>query len=54
VTRGFGYDATMSEFHTGIDIGSLRSLDVRAAAPGVVEATGYVTAAERPPAESSV
>ena len=43
VTRGFGYDATMSEFHTGIDIGSLRSLDVRAAAPGVVEATGYAS-----------
>ena len=42
VTRGFGYDATMSEFHTGIDIGSLRSLDVRAAA-GVVEATGYAS-----------
>jgi murein DD-endopeptidase MepM/ murein hydrolase activator NlpD len=41
VTRGFGYDPTMGEFHTGIDIGSLRSLDVRAAAPGVVEATGY-------------
>jgi murein DD-endopeptidase MepM/ murein hydrolase activator NlpD len=41
VTRGFGWDATMSEFHTGVDIGSLRSLDVVAAAPGVVEATGY-------------
>ena len=41
VTRGFGWDATMSEFHTGVDIGSLRSLDVTAAAPGVVEATGY-------------
>ena len=41
VTRGFGWDATMSEWHTGVDIGSLRSLDVVAAAPGVVEATGY-------------
>jgi murein DD-endopeptidase MepM/ murein hydrolase activator NlpD len=43
VTRGFGYDPTMGEFHTGIDIGSLRSLDVRAAAPGVVEETGYAS-----------
>jgi murein DD-endopeptidase MepM/ murein hydrolase activator NlpD len=41
VTRGFGYDPTMGEFHTGIDIGSLLSLDVRAAGPGVVETTGY-------------
>jgi murein DD-endopeptidase MepM/ murein hydrolase activator NlpD len=46
VTRGFGYDATMGEFHSGIDIGSLRSLDVRAAGPGVVEATGYATGFE--------
>jgi murein DD-endopeptidase MepM/ murein hydrolase activator NlpD len=43
VTRGFGYDPTMAEYHTGIDIGSLRSLDVRAAGPGVVEAVGYVS-----------
>lgn len=43
VTRGFGYDATMAEFHTGVDIGSLLSLDVRAAGPGVVETTGYAT-----------
>lgn len=43
VTRGFGYDPTMGEFHTGIDIGSLLSLDVRAAGPGVVETTGYAT-----------
>jgi murein DD-endopeptidase MepM/ murein hydrolase activator NlpD len=43
VTRGFGYDPVMNEFHTGIDIGSLRSLDVRAAAPGVVGATGYAS-----------
>jgi murein DD-endopeptidase MepM/ murein hydrolase activator NlpD len=42
ITRGFGYDPTMGEDHPGIDIGSLRSLDVRAAGPGVVEATGYV------------
>jgi murein DD-endopeptidase MepM/ murein hydrolase activator NlpD len=41
VTRGFGWDATMSEWHSGVDIGSLRSLDVVAAAPGVVEASGY-------------
>jgi murein DD-endopeptidase MepM/ murein hydrolase activator NlpD len=41
VTRGFGYDPSSGEDHQGIDIGSLRSLDVRAAAPGVVEATGY-------------
>lgn len=46
VTRGFGYDPTMGEFHTGIDIGSLRSLDVRAAAPGIVEATGYASGFE--------
>ena len=44
VTRGFGYDA--SEWHAGIDIGSLRSLDVTAAAPGVVEATGYAAGYE--------
>ena len=41
VTRGFGYDG--GERHPGIDIGTLRSLDVRAAAPGVVTATGYVS-----------
>jgi murein DD-endopeptidase MepM/ murein hydrolase activator NlpD len=40
VTRGFGYDPTMAEFHPGIDIGSLLSLDVRAAGPGIVETTG--------------
>jgi murein DD-endopeptidase MepM/ murein hydrolase activator NlpD len=43
VTRGFGYDPSSGEQHMGIDIGSLRSLDVRAAAPGVVEATGYAS-----------
>ena len=41
VTRGYGYDG--SEWHPGIDIGTLRSLDVVAAGPGVVEATGYVS-----------
>jgi len=40
VTRGFGIDG--SEWHPGIDVGSLRSLDVTAAASGVVEAIGYV------------
>ena len=39
ITRGFGYDG--AEWHPGIDIGTLRSLDVAAAAPGVVEAIGY-------------
>ena len=43
ITRGFGYDPVMGEFHTGIDIGSLTSLDVTAAAPGVVEAVGYAS-----------
>jgi len=41
VTRGFGWDPTMGEDHPGIDIGTLRSLDVRAAAGGVVQAVGY-------------
>ena len=40
ITRGFGYDG--AEWHPGIDIGTLRSLDITAAAPGVVEAIGYV------------
>jgi murein DD-endopeptidase MepM/ murein hydrolase activator NlpD len=39
VTRGFGYDG--AEWHAGIDIGTLSSLDVRAAAAGTVELTGY-------------
>ena len=39
ITRGFGYDG--AEWHSGIDIGTLRSLDITAAAPGVVEAIGY-------------
>ena len=42
VTRGFGYDPSSGEEHKGIDIGTLRSLDVTAAAPGVVEQVGYV------------
>jgi murein DD-endopeptidase MepM/ murein hydrolase activator NlpD len=40
VTRGVGCDG--AEWHPGIDIGSLRSLDVTAAAAGDVVATGYV------------
>jgi murein DD-endopeptidase MepM/ murein hydrolase activator NlpD len=39
ITRGYGYDG--AEWHPGIDIGTLRSLDITAAAPGVVEAVGY-------------
>jgi murein DD-endopeptidase MepM/ murein hydrolase activator NlpD len=42
ITRGFGYDPSSGEDHKGIDIGSLRSLDVTAAAPGIVEQVGYV------------
>jgi murein DD-endopeptidase MepM/ murein hydrolase activator NlpD len=41
VTRGYGYDG--SEWHPGIDIGSLRSLDVRVAGPGVVTVAGYAS-----------
>src|SRR4051812_21079547 len=44
VTRGWGWDG--GEFHKGIDIGTLQSLDVWAAAPGVVESVGYVTGFE--------
>ncbi len=40
VTRGFGWDGPA--WHPGIDIGTLRSLDITAAAPGVVEAVAYV------------
>jgi murein DD-endopeptidase MepM/ murein hydrolase activator NlpD len=43
ITRGFGHDPWDGENHPGIDIGTLRSLDVTAAAPGVVIATGYVS-----------
>lgn len=41
ITRGYGWDG--GDWHPGIDIGTLRSLDVTAAAPGVVTATGYVS-----------
>ena len=44
VTRGFGWDGP--EFHKGIDIGTLSSLDIRAAAPGTVESVGYATGFE--------
>jgi murein DD-endopeptidase MepM/ murein hydrolase activator NlpD len=44
ISRGFGMDG--NEFHKGIDIGMLYSLDVRAASPGVVESVGYVTGYE--------
>jgi murein DD-endopeptidase MepM/ murein hydrolase activator NlpD len=40
VTRGFGWDGP--SWHPGIDIGVLTSLDITAAAPGVVEAVAYV------------
>jgi murein DD-endopeptidase MepM/ murein hydrolase activator NlpD len=39
VTRGYGYDG--AEWHPGIDIGTLLSLEVRSAAAGVVTAVGY-------------
>jgi murein DD-endopeptidase MepM/ murein hydrolase activator NlpD len=39
VTRGFGYDGP--EWHAGIDIGTLTSLDITAAGPGRVTAIGY-------------
>jgi murein DD-endopeptidase MepM/ murein hydrolase activator NlpD len=41
ITRPFGPDGW--GFHPGIDIGELRSLDVTAAAPGVVQAVGYAS-----------
>jgi murein DD-endopeptidase MepM/ murein hydrolase activator NlpD len=44
VTRGYGWDGP--EFHEGIDIGTLRSLDIDAAAPGVVESVGYTAGFE--------
>ena len=44
MTRGWGWDGP--EFHKGIDVGTLRSLDIRAAAPGRVEAVGYATGFE--------
>ena len=44
ITRGFGWDGP--EFHKGIDIGTLSSLDIHAAAPGTVESVGYATGFE--------
>ena len=41
ITRGYGYDG--AEWHPGIDIGTLRSLDIRAAGPGVVVVAGYAS-----------
>jgi murein DD-endopeptidase MepM/ murein hydrolase activator NlpD len=40
ITSPFGRDGY--RWHSGLDIGILRSLDVRAAAPGVVTRVGYV------------
>jgi murein DD-endopeptidase MepM/ murein hydrolase activator NlpD len=40
VTSPFGRDG--SRWHPGLDLGILRSLDVRAAADGVVASVGYV------------
>ena len=44
VTSPFGFRP--GGFHSGIDIGMLRSLDVRAAAAGTVVSVGYVTGFE--------
>src|SRR3712207_4703729 len=44
VTDGFGY--RWGRMHLGIDVGLLRSLDVRAAAPGTVTATGNLAGYE--------
>lgn len=44
ITTPFGN--TDMGWHPGVDIGMLRSLDIRAAAPGVVTATGYTTGFE--------
>src|SRR6266508_3804544 len=40
VTSPFGWDGNRP--HSGLDIGILRSLTVRASAPGLVEAVGYL------------
>lgn len=40
ITSPFGQDG--SRWHTGLDIGILRSLDIRAASAGVVTKVGYV------------
>lgn len=44
ITRTFGPDDM--GFHPGVDIGTLRSLGVRAATSGVVKAVGYATGYE--------
>ena len=44
ITSPFGRDGY--RWHPGLDIGILRSLDVHAAAPGVVTRVGYVTGFE--------
>jgi murein DD-endopeptidase MepM/ murein hydrolase activator NlpD len=44
VTSPFGWDGARP--HSGLDIGILRSLDVRAAASGRVTAVGYLTGYE--------
>jgi hypothetical protein len=44
ITTPFG--ETDGGFHPGIDIGMLRSLDIHAAAPGVVTAVGYTAGFE--------
>ena len=44
ITSPFGQDG--SRWHPGLDIGILRSLDVRAASPGTVTKVGYVTGYE--------
>jgi murein DD-endopeptidase MepM/ murein hydrolase activator NlpD len=44
ITRPFGPDGW--GFHPGIDIGELRSQDVSAAAPGVVQVVGYASGFE--------
>ena len=40
ITSPFGQDGY--RWHPGLDIGILRSLDIRAASPGIVTKTGYV------------
>jgi murein DD-endopeptidase MepM/ murein hydrolase activator NlpD len=44
ITSPFGRDGY--RWHPGIDIGTLRSLTIRAAQPGVVERVGYATGFE--------
>jgi murein DD-endopeptidase MepM/ murein hydrolase activator NlpD len=40
ISRGYGYDG--ADWHQGIDLGTLRSLEVSAAASGLVTAVGDV------------